>query len=547
MPVSFRSADFPGLVFAVALALAVAPACGQGRPAPPPRLTAGETVNVEVRIVPFYAVDARGNPVYDLRPDEVELRVDGAAVPLDSFDRYVIPSGKPGAEASPLTPTPSRTVFLLFDTAFSSPAGIKNDKRLAARLLAGWPAGDRLFVIVHGTRSGLERKLGPVPPDAAGKKELLAAIEALQPQVRRVELQDDPTVDFSPPADKASATVSGAPSHQLAHVYNNIQGAVRGEYHDVAQDLASSLGDFAAELRHIDGPKLLVLFSQGFDEDLYLNGDSGYKVGSDESIRVDTRRAPPLADRFREPLAALAEAGAMSVFVNSDRDLENDGEASLRHMAGTTGGLYVEGKDPRDLEARIAASTTAYYEAGFRPAGSLLQVARADVKVAVRRPGVRAWAPAAVRMRDSYRTLSAFEKRRLVIDLVSGGPAAGHAHSAVRLSVRDLAGKVVGRGESPAASGEPARPVLRFEAEWPASLAARKLDLYNVVLAPPAEGRKGKVLRFDRREGIAAADRGTLEAPTAGRGSLVWGILAVDPETEQAWVRRLMLTAGSPP
>ncbi|HEY0510584.1 MAG TPA: hypothetical protein VGH73_01685 [Thermoanaerobaculia bacterium] len=535
MPVSPPIVGSRALVAALAVAaLALPGAFGQDRPAPAPRFNAGETVDVEVKIVPFYAVDAKGNPVYDLKPGEVELRVGGAPIAIESFDSYVIPSGPAGAQASPLTPTPSRTVFFLFDTTFSSPAGFKTDKRLAARLVEGWPGGDRLFLILHGTRAGLERKLGPVPPDAQGKKELLAAIEALRPETRRVELQDDPTVDFSPPAGKASRTDTGAPDSQMAHAYNNIQGAVRGEYHSVARDLASSLGDFASELRRISGPKLLVLFSQGMNDELYFQGDSGFKVGSDESVEVDTRRAPPLVDRFREPLAALAESGTATLFVNTDRDLENDGDGVLRNMAQTTGGLYVEGKDPRDLEKRIAGSTAAYYEAGFHPAGDLLQKTRAGVEVVIRRPGVRAWAPAAVQTRESYRSLSDFEKRRMVIDLVAGGAAAQHAHSSAKLGLQSLTGKTVGIGKN-------GRPVLRFEAAWPGGLAARKLDLYNVVLALPTKETKGKILQFEKREGIAAVDQELLETPLQKQFAQTWGIVAVDPDTEQLWLCRLLI------
>jgi len=537
MPTRSCSVARPPISFvcacAGALALAAA-VCGQ-EPAPP-RFNAGETVSVEVRIVPFYAVDARGNPVYDLRPDEVELRVGGVKVPVESFDPYAISFGRSAAPASPLAPALSRTVYFLFDTTFSSPTGFKTDQRLAARLIAGWPAGDRLFLMAHGSRAGLERRLGPVPPDAEGKKELLAGVAALGPEIRRVELQDDPTIDFSPPAQGAGPN---APGDQMAHVYNNLQGAMRGEYHSVARDLASSLGDFAAVLRQTPGPKLLVLFSQGLDDNLYFQGDSGFKVGSDDSTLVDTRRAPPLVDRFREPLRALAEAGAMAVFVNTDRDPEIDGDAVLRDMAKTTGGLYVEGRDPRDLESRITGSTTAYYEAGFRPTGSLLATSRADVAVTVKRPGVRAWAPAAVQTREAYRTLSAFEKRRMVIDIVAGGPAAQRAHGTAQLALQELGGRLLTRQE-------PA-PRLGFEAAWPAELAARRLDLYNVVLVPPAGDRKGKVLRFDGEVGTAAADRARLETTLDGEGEKVWGIVAIDPETDHAWVHRLRLKAGSPP
>ncbi len=534
MPISFRSAGPAALAFAAVLALA-STASSQSL-APPPKV-AGETVNVEVKIVPFYAVDAKGNPVYDLRQDEVELRVGGAPAPVESFDRYVIQSGRAGSEASPLTPTPSRSVFFLFDQTFSSPTGFNTDKRLAARMVQSWPGGDRLFLMEHGT-TGIERKLGPVPPDAEGKKELLAAIAALEPEVRRLELQASTNADYGPPAGRASRGMAASlmPQSQRASMTDSIQGNVRNEYHNVARDFAGSLGDFAAELRRVSGPKLLVLFSQGMDSDLYFLGNTGFKVGSDDSVEVDSRRAPPLVDRFRQPLAALAESGTVLLFVNTDRGPDDDADAVLRHMAQTAGGLYIEGRDPRDLEQRIAGSTTAYYEASFHPAASLLQRDSAAVEVTVRRPGVKVWAPAAVRTRESYLDLSAAAKRRMVIDLLSGGPAAQRANDPVRLSIQTLPGRVVSQGE-------PGHPGLRFEAAWPADLATRKLDVYNVLFAPPGEGRKGKILRFDVQEAVPAADRAALNTSLEGEGTLVWGIVAVDPETQQAWFSRLMLKA----
>jgi len=154
----------------------------------------------------------------------------------------------------------------------------------------------------------------------------------------------------------------------------------------------------------------------------------------------------------------------------------------------------------------------------------------------VRRPGVRVWAPAAVRTRESYLDLSASEKRRMVIDLLSGGPAAERANSPVRLSVQPLPGRVVSQGVS-------GHPGLRFEAAWPADLATRKLDVYNVLFMAPGEGRKGKILHFDAEEALPAANRAAFDTALEGEGTLVWGIVAVDPETQQAWFSRLMLKA----
>ena len=106
----------------------------------------------------------------------------------------------------------------------------------------------------------------------------------------------------------------------------------------------------------------------------------------------------------------------------------------------------------------------------------------------------------------------------------------------MRLSVQTLPGRVVGQGVS-------GHPGLRFEAAWPAELAARKLDVYNVLFASPTAERKGKILRFDAREAVPAAGRAAFDTALEGEGSLVWGVVAVDPETQQAWFCRLMLKA----
>ncbi len=42
---------------------------------------------------------------------------------------------------------------------------------------------------------------------------------------------------------------------------------------------------------------------------------------------------------------------------------------------------------------------------------------------------------------------------------------------------------------------------------------------------------------------MASADRATLETVLEGEGSLIWGIVAVDPDTQEAWFCRLMLRA----
>jgi hypothetical protein len=157
--------------------------------------------------------------------------------------------------------------------------------------------------------------------------------------------------------------------------------------------------------------------------------------------------------------------------------------------------------------------------------------ARETVEVVVKRPGVKAWAPPALKVREAYETLTASEKRLLVLDLVAGGPEA--LRGPVRLQVQDLGGKVAGRPEK---SGRR----LRFDAAWPADIAGKDLDVYNVALAPVRGAKTPKVLLLEQQE---ASRPGSvpLEVWLANTDTLIWGIVAVEPATGRTWYRRLQL------
>ena len=169
-----------------ALTLAVS-AGAQSQP-PIQRAKGGETVDVEIKMIPFYAVDAKGQPVYDLRQDEVELRVGGKPISLDTLDGYPMtstptrrPEGRPKSVAGKGT-SPSRHVIFLVDSAFSSPTGFRNARVVADRLLEDVPAGDRLYLLTHSAAKGLESKLGATPADEKGKARLRGRAPEARPR-----------------------------------------------------------------------------------------------------------------------------------------------------------------------------------------------------------------------------------------------------------------------------------------------------------------------------------------------------------------------------
>jgi hypothetical protein len=138
-------------------------------------------------------------------------------------------------------------------------------------------------------------------------------------------------------------------------------------------------------------------------------------------------------------------------------------------------------------------------------------------------------------VRETYDSLSAVDKRLLILNLVAGGPEAQRARSTVRLDLKDLGGQVQGRPEPDGGRR------LRYAAAWPADLARKELDIYNVTLAPPGPKEKvPTVLQYDRKE---STQPGTvpLEISVAKDSTVIWGIVAVEPGTGKAWYRRLEL------
>ena len=159
----------------------------------PPRAAQQETVAVDLRTVPFYAVDAQGEPVFDLRADEVELRVDGRAVPIDTFDRQRLDGSAAvtgtAATGGPAAP-PSRDVYLVLDQAFLSFGGLRDARAMAENLAGAFLPSDRLTLIVNDPQRGFRSVLGPVAGDRSGQRQLRAALGKGDSNVER--LRTDP-------------------------------------------------------------------------------------------------------------------------------------------------------------------------------------------------------------------------------------------------------------------------------------------------------------------------------------------------------------------
>lgn len=488
--------------------------------------TVSETVDVEIRLVPFYAVDEEGKPVFDLKQEEIELRLDGKPVAVDTFDAFV--REETAGEKPEKSKAPRRHVVLFFDTAFSSPRGFETGQDFAAEAIAKLPEEDLLYLVTHDFASGLQQRLGPLAATSSGKNKMLAAIGKLKPEIGHITPETDFSMEM---VGRGSSTRRGAPSGQKMAVDEPLRTTQQAQLEGTARSLAGALQTLADQFQRIHDPKLLVFLSQGIDPLLYWHG-SDLKLGSSVSettLVVKGQQYTGIHKMFEKPMQQLADSGTLSLFVNVDdqaaRQRIND--HSMQHMARASGGLYLGGVDASRVSDRFVRSTTAYYEAGFYLTGDP-KLSRAALEVVVKRPGVRTWSAGAVKTRDTWRGLSEEARRLLIVDLVEGE---SRARRPVKLTLQNLPGNVQGGRTATGTT------LLHFQAGWPPEIAGRRIDLYNVLLEP----RRGSpnVLRFDRQEGTRIADPIAMELP--GKAAYVWGIVAVEPASGRAWFRRFQL------
>jgi hypothetical protein len=510
--------------------------------------SAGETVDVEIKIVPFYAVDQEGKPVFDLRQDEIELRVDGQVVQIDSFDTPTAPAAAPatGTESAPTKVSEKdgshpaaaqrRHVVLLFDTAFSRVAGFQKAQALARTMVQDAPGSDLLYLLIHDFKAGLKQELGPLTADAAGKAKMIERIRGLKPEIGQLDANANNSVDL---IDRG-VRKNGVPPGQNSAIYNALRTNSQAQLESTAVGLSQSMQELADQFQRIREPKLFVFLSQGIDPVLYWEGsDVGLQFSTDGYTHVKSYQFRGLHGLYDKPLQQLADSGAMSLFVNLDDKGANTDylDTSMQHMALNSGGLYLGGADATQMARRVGNSTAAYYEAGFYLTEKTRTASRAKVEVVVKRPGVETWSAGALKTQETYRGLSDEARRLLIVDLVEGNigdTAAQRSRSRVRLDYQNLPGDVLGRSEA-------GKTLLRYQMGWPRELAGHKVDLYNVVLVPARQNGSPNILRFDRRENTGVDQAGFVEVEVPDTAMFLWGIVAVDPESGRTWYRRFHL------
>jgi len=523
----------------------------------PPR---GEkTIEVHLQIIPFYAVSEDGRPVYDLQPDEVEVRVDGKPYPLGHLDRYVFPLREEGAQAAPSATPPAapsaapetasvrrssatpRQVMLFFDLAFMTPRGFKETKKIALKVVDQLLDSDYVYFLTFSGTRGLRQHWGPISGRERVRQQVLRTLY----RTRAANVAPSPGVEI--PGVPQREEEPGEVLAELEDQVRNAQAFNRWTYQEVAQRLARVFDYLGSTLRPIPGPKLLIYFSEGIRNNVYFG--ALYSEPSEQLVNPQAGQYMPrfftqdtrygtafLHEEFRKAMRKLAEAGVMFMVVHPEgylmsADAPTGGENALRHMARSAYGLFLEGTNTDTIQRRIEVWTAAYYEAGIYLQQKKFKGKFHKVEIRIRRPGVKIWTVRGFREPRPYKKFSEDERLTYAVQLILRGVD--------NLLLRPAHARWYTLEGRPGGQVTLHKRTLWVDIHVPEEIRGDKVDIFSIVIAADAHGAPVRVLKADaRRQRIGRTEQYRLTAQIPWAGEYIWGVVIVDPDSGTTWWKR---------
>lgn len=374
-------------------------------------------VAVNVKLLPIFAVDTDGNPVYDLKKEDIALYINDTPVEIAHLRPYEFgkrdekKDTKKGKET--LKKEPDRVIVLIVDQVFNNWSGIKRGKDIAASIVKKGAPGDFFIIMINTPTSGLQYVAGP----ENDTEKLLAKIDDLKqlPHNRLHNLFS--TFDYSTSVnekwtDDSALMGGGLYSAPIAgKLSENLQ------YKADVQRFAYVLSQFKYALKTIDKPKIVFLISRGVARQSF---NTIFELDNiEKNITIDVF----LFNYFEKIARAINEGGSVLYTINSERMLDSldrgeSGKISLQEMAKKSGGEYFAGTNAFNLANQVNRTLSAYYELVFNPEG---HGGKMNVVIKPKRGDITVHSVKHSEIERPYHTMTKVQKKLFALNVVNHG------------------------------------------------------------------------------------------------------------------------------
>ena len=331
-------------------------------------------VEVVLIEIPLYVVDKEGNPVEDLKPEEVTLYENGKKQEISHF--VLVQNDSP--QIATLTrkyPAARRQILLFFDFAFSTPAGIIKareacldfikEKILPTDLVgvASYSGIGGLKILSHFSSDrehlfDIVNTLGLIE----SKQRITGPVGFTFPRIDQPSRDETEADPFSPVrmADDRIAILEQQLNKRLA----KIQAAN-------VTDFISSLNTLSVALNTIQGRKHIIYFSEGFDSKVLTgkaqeqwSGDTDTTTGSEFVSRYVLSRYVDTASQFGDGALRTQLDGVLNKIASADCSIHTVDIGGLKTQAGDLSQVSGQAASVYSIHRRHATLTTFSRETG---------------------------------------------------------------------------------------------------------------------------------------------------------------------------------------
>ncbi|MCX6582541.1 MAG: hypothetical protein NT166_20405 [Candidatus Aminicenantes bacterium] len=406
-------------------------------------------VSVNVMVAPLFAVDAGGNPVYDLKEEELRLFVNNQPTEISAFKRIEFSHEQKVAEkiaghenTEIVQPIGDRFVFVILDTMFNSLTGFRRSKEIAVKLIKEGEPGDNFVILENNPIGGLKYIGGPEKDgNVLIKKidDICAPPEKWSRDIFSSRILTE-NVEVDPMTDPRLESTKWKP------LRDSLINSEKLRYQHQVMYFSHVLSQFKYALKTIDKPKIVFLISEGIATGAFRaaigssnSSNSDETTGSgasskgfdslltkDESTVFDHNKiySAFMLRYLVDVVKSINSGGSVLYTINPRRtdDLNDDeasGEMSLRYLAGDSGGKYFAGSKPEKIVKRVKKTTAAYYELFY----ALLPNMGADMalRVECKRKDVRVHSLIHTERNRPYLDMEPVQKKIFALNVVTNG------------------------------------------------------------------------------------------------------------------------------
>jgi len=446
-------------------------------------------ISVNVKLLPVFAMDKNGSPVFDLAKEDIELLVNGAPYDIAYFKRYDFETSS--IEKQKIVPVEKeRVVFIILDTMFNSNKGYRYSKKIARDIINEGEPGDRFVVFENNPIGGLRHIGGP----GTSRKNLLSKIARLRRPLERWASQLYKSrsltnnIDFSLVTDARLETIGWESLRNLELNSENMR------YKFQVEHFSRILSDFQYILKTISKPKLVFLISEGMADSAFkkeLKGESinvegkanesdaelramrfqSVLMDNDTAVSEDNKVYSTILYKYLEKLVKSINYGGSVINtinprrLNDINDAGDSGEKSLRYLASESGGTYFAGTDSEDIAKRIKKTTSAYYELVFYTAPETGEKLEIDIKC--KRNGVRLLTTNYAEGSRYYRDMDPVQKKMFAFNVATGGDWSRNEGKVMRIPYKKT-------------KNESIKSIYTIDVPLPNQMQNRKLDIFLI-------------------------------------------------------------------